>query len=48
MAMTTIGWLQLVGSFKLYVSFAQEHYKRDDILQKRPVILRSQLLVATP
>jgi len=33
-----VGWLQLVGSLKLQVSFAKETYKRDDILQKRPVI----------
>jgi len=38
-----MGWLQLVGSLKLQVSFAKEPYKRDDILQKRPVILRSPL-----
>jgi len=31
----------LVGSLKLQVSFAKEPYKRDDILQKRPIILRS-------
>jgi len=30
------------------VSFAKEPYKRDYILQKRPVILRSLLIVATP
>ena len=30
------------------ISFAKEPYKRDDILQKRPVILRSLLIVATP
>ena len=29
-----MGWLQLVGSLKLYVSCAKEPYKRDDILQK--------------
>ena len=29
----------------MYVSFAKEPYKRDDILQKRPVILKSLLLV---
>ena len=29
------GWLWLVGSFKLYVSFAKEPYKRDDVLQKK-------------
>ena len=28
--------------------FAKEPYKRDDILQKRPMILRSLLIVATP
>jgi len=31
----------LVGSLKLQVSFAKEPYKRDNILQKRPIILRS-------
>ena len=34
----------LVGSFKLQVSVAKEPYKRDDILQKRPIILRSLLM----
>jgi len=33
---------------KIIVSFAKETYKRDDILQKRPIILRSLLIVATP
>jgi len=37
-----------VGSLKLQVSFAKWPYKRDYILQKRPVILRSLLIVATP
>ena len=32
------GWRRLVGSLKLQVSCAKETYKRDDILQKRPVI----------
>ena len=41
-------WLRLLGSLKLQVSFAKEPYKRDDILQKRPIILRSLLPVATP
>jgi len=40
--------LQLVGSLKLQVSFAKEPYKKDDILQKRPMILRSLLIEATP
>ena len=39
-------WLQLVGSLKSQVSFAKEPYKRDDILQKSPIILRSLLIVA--
>jgi len=29
-----MGWLRLVGSLKLYVSFAKEPHKRDDILQR--------------
>ena len=33
-----MGWLHLVGSIKLWVSFAKEPYKRDAILQKRPEI----------
>ena len=41
-------WLRFVGSLKLQVSFEKEPYERDDILQKRPVILRSLLIVATP
>ena len=41
-------WLRLVGSLKLYVSFAKEPYKRDHTLQKRPIISRSLLIVATP
>ena len=43
-----MGWLRLVGSSKLEVSFAKEPYKKDYILQKRPMILRSLLIVATP
>ena len=43
-----MGWLQLVGSIKLKVSFAKESYKRDAILQKRPIILSILLTVATP
>ena len=42
------GWLRLVGSLKLQVPFAKKPYKRDYILQKRPIILRSLLLIATP
>jgi len=43
-----IGWLRLVASIKLKVSIAKEPYKRDDILQKRPIILSILLTVATP
>ena len=43
-----MGRLQLVGSLKSYFSFAKEPYKRDNTLHKRPVILRSLLIVATP
>jgi len=42
------GVATLVGSLKLHVSFAKEPYKRGYILQKRPVILRSLLIGATP
>jgi len=37
----TRGWLGLVESIKLQVSFAKEPYKRDDILQKRRLIYRA-------
>jgi len=40
-------WLWFVGSLKLFVSFAEEPSKRHSILQKRPMILRSLLIVAT-
>jgi len=33
---------------KLYVTFAKEPYERDDILQKRPIILSILLSEATP
>jgi len=45
---SVMGLLRLVGSLKLKVSFEKEPYKRDDILQKRPIILRSLLIVASP
>jgi len=43
-----MGWLRIVGALKTYVSFAKEPYKRDYVLQKRPVFLRSLLIIATP
>ena len=43
-----MGWLRSVRSLKLQVVLAKEPYKSDCILQKRPMILRSLLIVATP
>jgi len=43
-----MGWLRLVGSMKLQVSFAIEPYKRDDILQKTSIIYSILLTLATP
>jgi len=43
-----MGSLWLVGSFKFKVSFAQEPYKRDSILQQKPMILRSLIIVNIP
>jgi len=45
---THMGWLQLVGSLKLWVSFAEYCLFYRALLQKRPIILRSLLIVATP
>jgi len=42
-----INWIYIYSLLHL-VSFAKEPYIRDHILQKRPVILRSLLIVATP
>jgi len=33
---------------KTQISFAKEPYKREYILQKRPIFLRSLLIIATP
>ena len=38
--------LRFVSSLRLLVSFAKEPYKRDYILQKSTIILRSLLIVA--
>ena len=43
-----MGWLRWEGSLKLQVSLAKEPCKKVYILQKRPGILRSVLIVATP
>jgi len=42
-----MGWLRLVGSFKLEVSFAEYSLFYMALLQKRPANLRSLLIVAT-
>jgi len=44
----TMGWLRIVGSWKLYVSFAEYRRFYRALLQKRPIILRRLLIVATP
>jgi len=44
----SIGWLRLVGSLTLQVSFAEYSLFYSALLQKRPMILRSLLIVATP
>jgi len=41
-------WLRLVGFLKLYVSFAEYRLLYTALFQKRPIILRSLLIVATP
>jgi len=48
MRSSAMGWLPIVGSLQSQVSFAKEPYKRDYIVQQRPLIWRSLLLVATP
>jgi len=45
---THMKWLQLVGSLKLQVSSAEYSLFYRALLQKRPIILRSLLIVATP
>jgi len=41
-------WLWLVGSLKLSVSFREYRLFYRDLLQKRPTIFRSSLIVASP
>jgi len=43
-----MGWLRLAGSLKLQVSFTEYRLFYRALLQKRPIILRSLLIVATP
>ena len=48
MSCLPMGWLRLVGSLKLQVSFAEYSLFYRALLQKRPTIWRSLLIVATP
>ena len=43
---TSMGWLRLVGSLQLYVSFAEYRLFYRALLQMRPILLRSLLFVA--
>jgi len=43
-----MGWLRWVGSLKWSVSFAEYSLFYRSLLQKRPIILRSLLIIATP
>ena len=43
---STMGWLRLVGSLELQVSFAEYRLFHKALLQKRPVILRSLRIVS--
>jgi len=43
-----MGWLRFVGSLKRNISFAEHSLFYRALLQKRPIILRSLLIVATP
>jgi len=47
-AIAPMGWLRLVGSIQLQVSFAEYSLFYRALLQKRPVILSILLTVATP
>ena len=48
MGQSDTGWRRLVGSSKLYVSFAEYRLFYRALLQKRRVILRSLRIVASP
>ena len=48
LALGAMGWLRLVGSFKSQVSFAGYNLFYRALLQKKPIILRSLLVIATP
>jgi len=43
-----MGWLRLVGSLKLHISFTEYRLFYRTLLQKSLIILRSLLIEATP
>jgi len=45
---SAMGWVRLVGSLKSEVSFAEYRLFYWALLRKRPIILRSLLISATP
>jgi len=48
LGVSPMGCLRLVGSLKLWVSFAEYSLFYRALVQKRPIILRSLLIVANP
>ena len=42
------GVVSIIRLLQIEVSFVKEAYKRDDMLQKRPIILSSLLIIAPP
>ena len=46
--LSLMAWLPSVASLKLYVSFAEYSLFYRALLQKRPIILRSLHIIATP
>jgi len=47
-SLTSMGWLRLLGSLKLQVSYVEYGLFYRALLQKKPIILRSLLTEATP
>jgi len=43
-----MGWLRIVHSLKLHISFAEYSLLYRALLQKRPILLRRLLIVASP
>jgi len=47
LSVVDMGWLRLVGSFKFLVYFVEYRLFCKALLRKRPIILRSLLIIAT-